>query len=306
MAPRRSAIIAAFFAIYVIWGSTYLGIRIALESMPPFAMAAGRFVLAGVVLLLRTLRERPARPTRRQFANTLLLGFLFLVAGNGLVVWAETHVPSGLAALLAGVTPIWTSLLLWLVPGGRAPTAGMLLGLVSGFAGAALLVAPGELGGAPVHTGGAVALVVASLAWAAGSVLSQRLDLPRSRPLSASMQMLAAGVMLTLLALAVGDLGRAHASAITGRSLAAFLYLVVFGSLVAFSAFAWLLQVSTPERTATTAYVNPIVAVLLGWLFAGEPITARTLAAGVLIVGAVAVIVTVTGRRRRPAPGRGT
>lgn len=299
MPPRRSALIAAFFAIYVIWGSTYLGIRVALESMPPFALAAGRFLLAGLAMGAWALRERAGRPSAQQFANTVLLGFLFLVAGNGLVVWAEVHVPSGLAALLAGVTPIWTSLLLWLVPGGRAPTAGMLLGLVSGFVGAALLVAPGELGGAPVHVGGAIALVLASLAWAAGSVASPRLDLPRSRPMSAALQMLNAGVMLAVIAVLTGDVARFDAGAVTTRSLVAFLYLVVFGSLVAFSAFAWLLQVSTPERTSTTAYVNPIVAVLLGWLFAGEPITPRTLVAGVLIVGAVAIIVTVTGRRKR-------
>ncbi|HEX5632797.1 MAG TPA: EamA family transporter, partial [Gemmatimonadales bacterium] len=273
MSPRRSALMAAFFAIYVIWGSTYLGIRVALESMPPFALAAGRFLLAGLAMGAWALRERAERPSAQQFANTVLLGFLFLVAGNGLVVWAEVHVPSGLAALLAGVTPIWTSLLLWLVPGGRAPTAGMLLGLVSGFVGAALLVAPGELGGAPVHVGGAIALVLASLAWAAGSVASPRLDLPRSRPMSAALQMLNAGVMLAVIAVLTGDVARFDAGAVTTRSLVAFLYLVVFGSLVAFSAFAWLLQVSTPERTSTTAYVNPIVAVLLGWLFAGEPIT---------------------------------
>jgi drug/metabolite transporter (DMT)-like permease len=299
MPPRRSALIAAFFAIYVIWGSTYLGIRVALESIPPFAMAAGRFVLAGLAMLAWAAWARAERPTARQLANTTLLGFLFLVAGNGLVVWAEVYVPSGLAALLAGVTPIWTSLLLWLLPGGRPPTAGMVLGLVSGFAGAALLMAPGRLGGEPVHAGGAIALAVASLAWAAGSVLSPRLDLPRSRPMSAALQMLSAGVMLTAIAVPTGDLARLDAGAITARSLGAFLYLVVFGSLIAFSAFAWLLQVSTPERTSTTAYVNPIVAVLLGWLLAGEPITPRTLVAGVLIVGAVAVIVTVTGRRTR-------
>ena len=302
MSPPRSAVVAAFFAIYVIWGSTYLGIQVALESLPPFTLAAGRFVLAGGALLLWTLRERPARPTLRQLGNTVLLGFLFLVMGNGLVVWAETHVPSGLAALLAGVTPIWTSLLLWLLPGGRAPTAGMVVGLATGFAGAVLLVAPGHLGGgAPVHAGGAAALAVASLAWATGSVLTPRLDLPRHRPLSSALQMLAAGLILTLIAVLVGDTARFDVHAVTARSLAAFLYLVVFGSLVAFSAFAWLLQVSTPERTSTTAYVNPVVAVLLGWLLAGEPITARTLLAGVLIVGAVAVIVTVTARRRARA-----
>jgi drug/metabolite transporter (DMT)-like permease len=143
--------------------------------------------------------------------------------------------------------------------------------------------------------------VVASLAWSAGSVLTPRLDLPRHRPLSSALQMLTAGVMLTLLALAMGDFRGFHLGDVTARSAAAFAYLVVFGSLVAFSAFAWLLQVSTPERTSTTAYVNPVVAVLLGWLLAGEPITPRTLVAGVLIVGAVAVIVTVTGHRRASA-----
>jgi drug/metabolite transporter (DMT)-like permease len=301
-APRRSALVAAFFAIYVIWGSTYLGIRVALESIPPFLMAGVRALLAGVALAgWALLRDRPARPTARQLANAALLGFLFMVTGNGLVVWAEQYVPSGLAALLAGVTPIWTSLLLWALPGGRAPSAGMALGLVTGFAGAALLVAPADLGGAPIHPGGAAALMVASVTWAAGSVLAPRLDLPRSRPLSTGLQMLAAGAMLAVAALAAGDVARFDPGALTARSLVAFAYLVVFGSLVAFSAFAWLLQVSTPERTATTAYVNPIVAVLLGWLFAGEPVTARTLVAGALIVGAVAVIVTVTATRKARA-----
>jgi len=173
----------------------------------------------------------------------------------------------------------------------------MILGLVTGFVGTALLVAPGTLGGTPVDPAGAVALNLASLSWSLGSVLTPRLDLPRSGPLSAGLQMLSAGVMLLLLALASGDLARFDPAAVTMRSFAALAYLTVFGSLVAFSAFAWLLQVSTPARLSTTSYVNPIVAVFLGWLLASEPVSVRTFVAGALIVGAVAVIVTVRSRR---------
>lgn len=295
--PSRSALVAAFAAIYVIWGSTYLGIAVALESLPPFTLAAFRFLAAGGVLTVWALSRGAARPTRRQLATTVLLGFLFLVIGNGGVVWAEQRVPSGLTSLLVAVTPIWTALAMWALPGGRAPSGGMIVGLAIGFLGTALLVAPGHVGGAPVDPAGAVALNVASLSWALGSVLTSRLDLPRSGPLSSGLQMLTAGVMLFLLALATGDIARFDPSAVTARSLAALLYLIVFGSLVAFSAFAWLLQVSTPARLSTTSYVNPIVAVFLGWLLASEPVSLRTFIAGGLIVGAVAVIVTVRGRR---------
>jgi drug/metabolite transporter (DMT)-like permease len=295
--PSRSALVAAFAAIYVIWGSTYLGIAVALESLPPFTLAAFRFLVAGGILTAWALSRGAARPTRRQFAMTALLGFLFLVIGNGGVVWAEQRVPSGLTSLLVAVTPIWTALAMWALPGGRAPSGGMIVGLVTGFLGTALLVAPGHVGGAPVDTAGAVALNLASLSWALGSVLTPRLDLPRSGPLSSGLQMLSAGVMLFLVALATGDFARFDPSTVTARSLAALLYLIVFGSLVAFSAFAWLLQVSTPARLSTTSYVNPVVAVFLGWLLAGEPVSLRTFIAGGLIVGAVAVIVTVRGRR---------
>lgn len=295
--PSRGALVAAFAAIYVIWGSTYLGIAVALESMPPFTLAAFRFLVAGGVLSIWALSRGAEWPSARQLATTVLLGFLFLVLGNGAVVWAEQRVPSGLASLLVAVTPIWTALAMWVLPGGRAPTGGMILGLVTGFVGTALLVAPGSLGGAPVDPAGAAALNLASLSWSLGSVLTPRLDLPRSGPLSSGLQMLAAGVMLFVLALVTGDLAQFDPAAVTRRSLAALAYLTVFGSLVAFSAFAWLLQVSTPARLSTTSYVNPIVAVFLGWLLASEPVSTRTFIAGGLIVGAVALIVTVRGRR---------
>ena len=295
--PSRGALVAAFAAIYVVWGSTYLGIAVALESLPPFTLAAFRFLLAGGALSIWALSRGAPWPSTRQLGMTVLLGFLFLVIGNGAVVWAEQRVPSGLASLLVAVTPIWTALAIWALPGGRAPTGGMILGLVTGFVGTALLVAPGTLGGTPVDPAGAVALNLASLSWSLGSVLTPRLDLPRSGPLSAGLQMLSAGVMLLLLALASGDLARFDPAAVTMRSFAALAYLTLFGSLVAFSAFAWLLQVSTPARLSTTSYVNPIVAVFLGWLLASEPVSVRTFVAGALIVGAVAVIVTVRSRR---------
>lgn len=296
--PSRSAIAAAFFAIYVIWGSTYLAIQVALETIPAGVLASSRFLLAGVALLGWAVVQRSPRPAWREVRSAALLGFLFLVFGNGLVVWAEQKVPSGLTSLLVAGTPLFTTLLLWMLPPRRVPTGGMLLGVALGLAGLVLLVLPGRLGGAPVDPLGALALAVASLSWALGSVLSPRLPQARAAAVASGLQMLLAGAMLGVIGLAAGSLRQLDVGAVSPRSWFALAYLVVFGSLVAFSAFAWLLRVSTPERTATTAYVNPVVAVLLGWLLAGEPLTARTLIAGGIIIAAVAVIVTARGKAR--------
>ncbi|MCU0620540.1 MAG: EamA family transporter [Gemmatimonadales bacterium] len=296
--PSRSAIAAAFFAIYVIWGSTYLAIQVALETIPAAVLASSRFLLAGVALLAWAAMRRDPRPSVREVRAAALLGFLFLVLGNGLVVWAEQKVPSGLTSLLVAGTPLFTTLLLWALPPRRVPTGGMLLGVVLGLAGLLLLVLPGSLGGAPVDPLGALALAVASLSWAFGSVLSPRLPQARAAAVASGLQMLLAGMMLGGIGLVAGGPRHVDLGAVSPRSWFALAYLVVFGSLVAFSAFAWLLRVSTPERTATTAYVNPVVAVLLGWLLAGEPLTARTLLAGGIIIAAVAVIVTARGKAR--------
>jgi drug/metabolite transporter (DMT)-like permease len=295
--PARWLVIAAFAAIYVVWGSTYLAIRFAIETMPPFLMAGTRFLIAGLLLFGWARLRGADAPTGRQWGASAVLGALFLLLGNGGVVWAETRVPSGLTSLLVAMVPVWTVLVSWGAPGGQRPTAGVVAGLAAGFVGVGLLVAPGGVSaGGGVDPVGAAVLIAASLSWAVASVLSPRLRLPVSAPLASSLQMLSGGALLVLAGIVTGELGEVHAADLSVRSLLAFLYLIVFGSLIGFSAFAWLLRVTSPSRVATYAYVNPAVAVFLGWAFAGEALGGRTLVAAAVIVAAVVLITTARAR----------
>lgn len=282
---------AAFAAIYVIWGSTYLAIAFAIQTIPPFLMAGARFLLAGGVLYLWARATGAPRPRRAQWGWAFLLGGLFFLIGNGAVVWVEQEIPSGLTALIVALVSVWTALLEWARPGGARPSGMVLAGIVLGFAGVALLVLPGRTGGA-VAIGGVLLLVGSTFAWALGSVLSRTADLPSSTSLVSGMEMLAGGVLLALVSAAIGDWARFSPAAVDARSLLSFIYLVVFGSLVTFTAFAWLLKVTTPNKVATAGYVNPMVAVLLGWGFGGETLSGRTILASLVIVGAVVLIIT--------------
>ncbi|HEU4827727.1 MAG TPA: EamA family transporter [Gemmatimonadales bacterium] len=290
--PSRLLLVAAFAAIYIIWGSTYLAIRVAIETIPPFLMAGARFLTAGALLYGWARMRGVQRPSAASWRAAAILGAFFLLLGNGGVVWAEQRVPSGIAAVLVALLPIWTAIIEWIRPPGKRPTAGVTAGLITGFAGVALLLAPGVGSGAQVDLVGGLVLILASLSWAYAGVISKGLPLPESAVLSSGMQMLAGGALLTLAGLVTGEPGRIALDAVSLRSGAAFLYLIVFGSLVGFSAFAWLLRVSTPGRVATYAYVNPIVAVFLGWLILGEPLAARDIAAAAIIVGGVVLITT--------------
>ena len=290
--PPRLLVIAAFAAIYIIWGSTYLAIRVAIDTIPPFLMAAARFLIAGAILYGWARARGAERPAAASWRAATILGALFLLLGNGGVVWAEQRVPSGIAAVLVALLPIWTAIIEWIRPPGKRPTAGVTAGLVTGFAGVALLLAPGVGSGAQVDLVGGVVLILASLSWAYAGIISKGMPLPESAALSSGMQMLAGGALLTLAALATGEPARVDVAAISFRSAAAFVYLITFGSLIGFSAFAWLLRVTTPGRVATYAYVNPIVAVFLGWLILGEPLATRDIVAAAIIVGGVVLITT--------------
>lgn len=293
--PAAALVLAAFAAVYLLWGSTYLAIIFALKTMPPLLMAGARFLLAGGILYgVMRLRGEPA-PARRHWRTTAIIGALLLMCGNGGVTLAERTVPSGVAALLVAMVPMWMVLLEWLRPGGTRPTGRTLLGLLVGFAGIVVLVGPGALGSDGVDLSGAGLVMLGSLAWAGGSIYSRGADLPKSALLATGMEMLWGGLWLTLAGVLTGELGRVDPSAFSTESILAYLYLVVFGSLVGFSAYIWLLGVSTPARVSTYAYVNPVVAVLLGWWFLDEPLTARVLGAAAIIVLAVAVI--TTGKR---------
>ena len=297
--PSTGRVVAAFAAVYLIWGSTYLGIRFAIETLPPFMMAGTRFLVAGGLLygLLR-LRGNPA-PSRAQWGGAAIVGCLLLLGGNGGVVWAQQRVPSGIAALMVAAVPLWMVLLDWLRPGGLRPKTAVIAGLILGTIGMAVLIGPeGLIGGDRVDPVGAGVLVLASFSWAAGSMYSRSARL--ATPLLATgQQMLAGGAALLVLGVLVGEPARMDLGAASSRSVLALLYLIIFGSLVGYTCYIWLLRVSTPAKVATYAYVNPLVAVLLGWLLAGEALTQRTIVAALVILTGVAVV-TMKRRRARP------
>ena len=298
---------AAFAAVYVIWGSTYLAIRFAIETLPPFLMAGTRFLTAGVLIYTFARLRGRARPTRAQWISALVIGTLLLMGGNGAVTWAELRIPSGVAALMVAITPCWMVLLEWLRPGGTRPTLQIVLGLTLGLAGIALLVGPQSImGGDRVDPVGAGVLLLGSLAWATGSIYSKHARIPDGPFLATGMQMLCGGTMLLLLGAVTGDFVQLDVSGITVRSVLAFVYLIVFGAIVGYSAYIWLLRVTTPARVSTYAYVNPVVAVVLGWAFAGEALTARMGIAALVIVAGVALITLSHVPHSVPGPSPGT
>jgi drug/metabolite transporter (DMT)-like permease len=287
----------ALATIYVAWGSTFLAIAVAVRDLPPFLSMAIRHLAAGALVfawVLARRREREPLGARQWGAAFLFGGALFLV-GHGGLAWAQQEVPSGIAALLVGTIPLWFAILAWIFLserlGGRA-----LAGLVLGFAGLALLVDPsGEEGAKPI---GALVIVIGALGWAAGSVYSQRSPLPKDTLLGAAMGMLSGGVLLTV---ASGARGEFDDASFTADALFATAYLVVVGSLIGFSAYVWLLKTVPASTVSTYAYVNPVIAVILGWAFNDEIITGRTLLAGAAIVVGVALMVS-RSREKEPEP----
>src|SRR6266511_2362737 len=291
---RRSpaAVVLALATVYLVWGSTYLAIRVTDRTMPPLLMSSVRFLIAGAALYVFASRGR-ARPTLPEWGASAIVGAALLLVGNGGVAWAETRLESGLAALIVAIIPLWVAVVDRLVFGRRLSPAA-ILGLVSGFGGVALLVRPG--GGVDVVA--ALALIATTGAWAVGSLYARGAPLPKSPLLAASMQMLSASLFLGIAGLAFGEAGQVHGDAFALKPVVAWIYLVLFGSLVAFSAYAWLLKNVRISPVATYAFVNPVVAVALGAAFLGESITTTTLVAGASIVAAVVLI--VTGRERAP------
>ena len=292
MSAPRWRIAVALGTVYVVWGSTYLAIRIGVETIPPLLMAGIRQAIAGL-LMYGWLRWRgAAKPEPVHWRSATIIGGLMLLVGNGGVCWAEQVVPSGLTALLVATTPLWMVLLDWLWHGAKRPSGQLVAGLTLGFVGAGLLVSPGQFaGGGHVDPLGGVVLFVAALAWAAGSLYSRRAKLPSSTLLGAAMEMIAGGALLLVASGLFGEWRGFVWTQVSARSLGAILYLIVFGSMVAYTAYMWLMQVTTPARVSTNAYINPVVAVVLGWWVAGEPITQRiVIAAGIIIVAVIVII----------------
>lgn len=291
-AERKSAspvaIWAAMITVYIIWGSTYLAIRFAIETLPPFLMAAARFLVAGGLLYAWRRLAGDARPRGFEWRAAAVVGLFLLLGGNGGVVWAEQFVPSGVAALLVGTTPLWM-VLLDALRGKRRPTPTLILGVLIGFAGIAVLVNPFQSTDR-INIPGAIAVVLAALLWATGSLYSRNAPLPSSPLLGTSMEMLTGGLGLLVFGTLVGDWGRIDWAGISGRSLGGLFYLVIFGSLVAFTAYTWLLRNAPTPLVSTYAYVNPVVAILLGFIFFAEPLNGRVLVAAAIIVSAVVLI----------------
>ena len=296
--PPTLHLLAAFAAVYLIWGSTYLAIRFVVEDLPPFLAAGARFLVAGAILYAFARTRGLPGPRRAEWKAGLLVGGLLLLGGNGGVMWAEQRVPSGLAALLVSTVPLWVVLLEWIGPERRRPRFLTLVGVGAGLAGVAILVGPSNLlGGGGVDLVGGLVLILASLSWAIGSVVSRRLALPASPRMATAVEMLAGGGLLLVAGIVAGEPGRLDLAGASAGSWLALTYLIVFGSLVGFSAYVYLLKVADTTKVATYAYVNPVVALILGWWLADEALALRTFLAAGVILGAVALITTVRGRR---------
>jgi drug/metabolite transporter (DMT)-like permease len=289
--------------VYILWGSTYLAIRYAVTTIPPFLMAGTRFLAAGLILHVWRRAAGDPAPARKQWLSAAIIGLLLLLGGNGLLSWAEQKVPSGVAALLIGSVPLWMTAIEAIRPGGARPNWLGVLGLVVGFGGIALLIGPDLLGGskAQLHPLGVALLLFASLSWSLGSIYSRHAELPQSALLSTSMEMLAGGAGLILLGTVTGEWHLLNLPAVALRSWLGLSYLVVFGSMVAYTAYTWLLRNAPLPLVSTYAYVNPLIAILLGSLLAGELLTVRILAAAFVIVSSV-VVVNLSRRLISPAP----
>jgi drug/metabolite transporter (DMT)-like permease len=293
----RTAILLAFAAVYVVWGSTYLAMRFAVESLPPFLMAGTRFTTAGAVAYAWARWRSAPRPTRADVTAATVAGALMLLGGNGGVVWAVRTVPSGLTALLVATVPLWMALLDWLRPGGQRPHALTVVSLLLGMAGLALLVGTrGPVSQGDVPLAGAIVLVLASLSWAVGSLYVSKRKSQTPFLVIAAVQMMAGGGLLLLAGVVSGEAAQLDASRFTGRSVLAVLYLILCGSMIGYVTYGWLLTVVRPALVSTYAFVNPVVAVLLGYALAGETLSARALVAGGVIVAAVALMIAARPR----------
>ena len=287
----RGQIIAAFASIYIVWGSTYLAIRYAIETIPPFIMGGARFLVSGAMLYAWARYRGTPSPTRLHWRNALIAGAFLLLGGNGAVVWAEQFVPSGLTALLVSILPFWLVIIEWARPPRRRPSSVILAGLVLGFIGIIVLVGPGNFGGhGDIRPLGALVLIFGSLSWAIGSFWSRDAELPRSGLLTTGMEMLAGGALLLMVGAVSGELSHFDIHHVSKASTTGLLYLITFGSLIGFTSYIWLLDKVSPARLGTYAYVNPVVAVLLGWAIAGETLSIRTGVAAAIVICAVALI----------------
>ena len=292
-ARKKTRILIAFAAVYILWGSTYLFIKYAIETIPPFMLGGARFFIAGGLLYsLARWRGAPSA-TARDWRLAGVTGVLMLGMGNGAVVWSEQIVPSGIVALIVSMVPIWIVLLDWLRPRGIRPRAPVFAGLGLGLIGMIILIGPGAIvgeGGGHVNPVGALALFLGSLGWALGSIITRGRTRSAAPLVFSALQMVAAAVAMTVTSIIVGEPGRFSLSDVSTRSFLSWIYLIIAGSIIGYTAYIYLLGAVSAAKAATYAYVNPVIAVLLGWAFANEPISARTVVAAAVILAGVAII----------------
>jgi drug/metabolite transporter (DMT)-like permease len=287
----KTKIWIALLALYIVWGSTYLGIKVAIETIPPFFHAGIRFLISGVILVIWQRSVGQSMPTRKQWISVAIIGNLLLLGGNGLVSWAEQFIPSGIAALIIGTVPIFLVIAEALRPGGVKPNWQAILGIIIGFAGIYVLVGPTkETSGMALNTFGVIALLTACLLWTLGSIYSKSADIPKSILMSTGAQMLMGSIGLFIVSGLTGELSGWDITAVSSRSIYGVLYLIFIGSLIGFVSYGWLLQNAPISLVATYAYVNPIVAVLLGFWFGNEPLEPRIWLATAIIIGSVIFI----------------
>jgi drug/metabolite transporter (DMT)-like permease len=304
-APTKIRLIVAFAALYLIWGSTFLGIRFAIETIPPFLMAGARFLIAGLIMYAIAWSQGITKSSWTNWRTSLIIGACLLLACNGGVTISEQSIDSGLAALIVAIVPIYIVVLGWMAGIAPKPTPIVWLGLIGGFVGVGVLLGPAlrfsSNGGRHAAIGMSI-LLVSSFIWSAGSLYSRTSKHAASPFLTAAQQMLCGGLLLLLAGFATGETRRFHPNSMSILSLASFAYLVVIGAVIGYTAYIWLLRHCDPAKVATYAYVNPIVAVLLGATFAGENLTMRTLVAAALIIGSVALVITAQQLRLRAEP----
>lgn len=282
----------ALLALYIVWGSTYLAIRFSVETIPPFLHASIRFLISGAILFLWRRAAGDAIPTKSNWKSAAIVGTLLLLGGNGLVALAEKNIPSGIAALVISTSPFWLVLFESLRSGGTKPNWQSIIGLVIGFSGVFLLIGPDEITGSgqQFNTFSVILLLIAPFLWSLGSIYARGADMPKSTLISTGMQMLTGSVALFVVSVATGELNGFSFGEVSMRSWWGLLYLITFGSLVGFVSYGWLLHNAPVSLTSTYAYVNPVVAVILGWLLADEALDTRIVIASAIIIGSVILI----------------
>jgi len=300
--PASWKILLAFAIIYFVWGSTYLAIRVGVHEVPPFLLAAMRFLVSGLVLYGWMRLKGAPSPSRRQWAGATALGALIFLVDYGCLFWAEQRVPSGIAAVVLATIPVFITLLEIIFLRTQRLTVRLGLALLAGLCGVAILTLNSfSFGGVPINRAGALALLVASFTWSVATILTRRIPLPASKPMSAAAQMIAGGIQLLILAILSGELVRFHVQTVSWNAWFALIYLIIAGSIAGFTAYLWLLHYESPTKVGTYAYVNPVVAVALGYFVGGEAVGLRTLMGALLIVISVIAITTTPAKRSETA-----